>query len=171
MSLYRHFGVGSGVILNYREGGKLRSTCSCTYNKPSSRATASVSPETGKIDHLITKAGKHRNIRARKDLQDWLKRVGLPYHLPHKFRHGNAVYSLKNAKNVTALKAIGQNLMHANLTITDGIYGILSSIDVSNEIFGLARISNSDSNHPSDTLVSLLEQLLIQLKHQRQQLK
>lgn len=40
-SLYRHFGVVSGVILNYREGGKLGSTCSCTYNKASPRAASS----------------------------------------------------------------------------------------------------------------------------------
>jgi len=39
---------------------------------------APVSPETGKFDLAATEAGKHRNIKARKDLQDWLKKVGLP---------------------------------------------------------------------------------------------
>lgn len=61
---------------------------------------ASVSPETGKIDPSIMTVGKHRNIRARKDLEGWLKKVDLPYHSSHKFRHSNAVYSLKNAKDV-----------------------------------------------------------------------
>jgi hypothetical protein len=40
------------------------------------------------------------------------------------------VYALKNAKDISALKAVSQNLMHENLTITDGIYGILSKTDV-----------------------------------------
>jgi len=55
---------------------------------------------------------------------------GLPYHSPHKFRHGHAVYVLSMAKDVAALKAVSQNLMHENLTITDGVYGVLSDTDV-----------------------------------------
>jgi site-specific recombinase XerD len=59
------------------------------------------------------------------------ERVGLPYHSPHKFRHGHAVYALKMAKKgVFALKAVSQNLMHENLSITDGIYGIMAETDV-----------------------------------------
>lgn len=100
---------------------------------------ASVSPETGLIDPLILVAGDHRNIRARKDLQVWLGRVGLPYHSPHKFRHGHAVYALKNAKDIPALKAVSQNLMHSNLSITDGVYGILSDLDVKAQIHGLGK--------------------------------
>jgi hypothetical protein len=37
---------------------------------------------------------------------------------------------LKNAKDVSALKAVSQNLMHSNLSIPDGVYGILSETDV-----------------------------------------
>jgi site-specific recombinase XerC len=58
----------------------------------------------------------------------------LPYHSPHKFRHGNAVYSIKMAKEIAGLKAVSQNLMHSNLSITDGVYGILSQIDVREQI-------------------------------------
>jgi hypothetical protein len=54
--------------------------------------------------------------------------------LPHKFRHGNAVYSLKMAKDIQALKAVSQNLMHSNISITDGVYGILSDNDVKGQI-------------------------------------
>jgi hypothetical protein len=56
--------------------------------------------------------------------------VGLPYHSPHKFRKGNAVYALKLAKDIAALKAVSQNLMHSNISIADGVYGILSDNDV-----------------------------------------
>lgn len=45
--------------------------------------------------------------------------IGLPYHSPHAFRHGHAVYALKLAENISQLKAISQNLMHANLSTTD----------------------------------------------------
>jgi hypothetical protein len=83
--------------------------------------------------------GKHRISRANKDVKGWLNRIGLPYHSPHKFRHGNAVYSIKIAKTVVDLKAINQNLMHSNWSITDGIYGILSREDRKNYITNLGK--------------------------------
>ena len=104
--------------------------------------------------------GKHRNIRARKDLQDWLGRVGLPYHSPHKFRHGHAVYALKNAKDVPALKAVSQNLMHKNLSITDGVYGILSDLDVREQIVTLGKqVENKEE------LIDLLKKLVNQYEN------
>jgi hypothetical protein len=57
----------------------------------------------------------------------------------NKFRHGHAVYSIKLAKTVAELKAISQNLMHSNLSITDGIYGILSREDRKNYITNLGK--------------------------------
>ncbi len=103
---------------------------------------APISPETGEIDPTILTVGNHRNVRARKDLEAFLKSAGLPYHSPHKFRHGNAVYCLKLAKDVQDLKAISQNLMHANLTVTDGVYGILSDNDVVRRIGALGKNSS-----------------------------
>lgn len=100
---------------------------------------ASCDPETGLIDPAVRVVGVHRNIRAGKDLREWLARVGLPYHSPHKFRHGHAVYALKQAKDIPALKAISQNLMHSNLSITDGVYGILSDMDVRKQIQSLGK--------------------------------
>ena len=123
---------------------------------------APVSPETGKIDPTRTTAGKHRNILARKDLEDWLKLVGLPYHSPHKFRHGNAVYSLKNAKDISALKAVSQNLMHKNLSVTDGVYGILSDMDVRKQITMFGKNMTISSNKKD--LVVMLRQLLEELE-------
>lgn len=105
---------------------------------------ASFSPETGLIDPDVVHVGEHRDVRARKDLKDWLSRVGLPYHSPHKFRHGNAVYSLKKAQTVSTLKAISQNLMHSSLKVTDGVYAILDTLDVQDEIHSLGK--NQDDN-------------------------
>ena len=42
--------------------------------------------------------------------------------------------ALKNAKDVSARKAVCQNLMNENLTITDGVYGILSETDIRKQI-------------------------------------
>lgn len=117
---------------------------------------ASVSSETGLIDPAVKVVGIHRNIRARKDLQDWLSRVGLPYHSPHKFRHGHAVYAIKNARTVAALKAVSQNLMHSSLKVTDSIYAILSDVDVQSEIQSLSKIDNKDN----DDLLNLIRDLL-----------
>ena len=125
---------------------------------------ANLSPETGEILPGTFEAGEHRDSRARKDLSDWLARVGLPYHSPHKFRHGHAVYGIKHAKDVQALKAVSQNLMHANLTVTDGIYAILSKEDVQARITSLGVQNNLTSFEQAD-VISLIEQLLSALKN------
>ncbi len=105
---------------------------------------APVSPETGRIVVDPLEVGVHRASIARRDLRLWLDRVGLPYHSPHKFRHGHAVYALKQAKDIPALKAISQNLMHANLSVTDGVYGILSDNDVKAQIHGLGKSEDGE---------------------------
>jgi integrase len=124
---------------------------------------AHLSADRGEIDPVVRRAGIHRTTRARKDLQDWLGRVGLAYHSPHKFRHGHAVYALKHCKDVADLKAVSQNLMHANLGITDGVYGILSEDDVGARIADLGRERSSDGEPGLSVLasrVAALEQLV-----------
>ena len=98
--------------------------------------------------------GENRDQRARKELEDWLSRAGLPYHSPHKFRHGFAVYAIKHAKNMSDMKAISQNLMHANISITDGIYGGLSDMDIKKQITSLTRKPLPDDK---ETLLELLK--------------
>jgi integrase len=107
---------------------------------------AKLETETANLLTGQYQAGEHRHSRARLDLKEWLKKVGLPYHSPHKFRHGHAVYCIKNAKDIQALKAISQNLMHANLSITDGVYGILSEKDIKNQIQNLGKEIESMEN-------------------------
>jgi hypothetical protein len=53
----------------------------------------------------------------------------------------SAKYSRKLAKDIAALKAVSQNLMHSNLSITDGVYGILSDNDIQKQI---AELGNAD---------------------------
>jgi len=47
-------------------------------------------------------------------------------------------------KFASVLKAVSQNLMHENLTITDGVYGILSEKDVREQI---ATLGNDETNN------------------------
>jgi hypothetical protein len=55
-------------------------------------------------------------------------------------------FTLKNVKDIPALKAVSQNLMHKNLSITDGVYGILSETDVRVQIVELSKsITNSET--------------------------
>ena len=63
------------------------------------------------------------------------------------------------------LKAVSQNLMHENLTITDGVYGVLSEKDVMGQIVKLGqKMIRTDKQDLSDviSLVKQLEQLLLQ---------
>ena len=110
---------------------------------------APLSPNTEFIDTNIIRVGDNRDHRARMDLKEWMLKVGLPYHSPHKFRHGFAVYALKNAQDMADFKAISQNMMHSNLSVTDGIYGIFSEEEVKKRITGLNN--NSPDGNLSDT--------------------
>jgi integrase len=56
--------------------------------------------------------------------------AGVPYKSPHKIRHGFGVYGVKNAKDMGQMKAISQNMMHAHMGITDGLYGKLAEDDL-----------------------------------------
>ena len=97
-------------------------------------------PQSGTFDNQVKDVGKHRECRARKDLKEWLNRVSLTYHSPHKFRNGNAVYSVKELRTIDELKAVSQNLMHANLKVNDGVYyGVLSDNDVKERINNLGE--------------------------------
>jgi len=121
---------------------------------------AQVSPDTCKIIPGAVMAGEFRSSIATRDLKQWLKKVGLPYHSPHKFRHGNAVYSIKMAKDIAALKAVSQNLMHSNLSITDGVYGILSDMDIQKQIVSLGNTTLQGEN--KEKLVNLINELIQQ---------
>ena len=58
------------------------------------------------------------------------------------------------------LKAISQNLMHSNISITDGIYGGLSTLDVKNQIIKINKKSIKLSNITKIELVELLQNIL-----------
>ena len=121
---------------------------------------APISPETRKVDPNVASIGKHRSARARKDLCKWLAMVGLPYRSPHQFRHGYAVYSFKHAKDVADWKAISQNMMHSDLSITDRVYGILSGDDVKTRVTGLVKNSENFDHLNREQQKALLKQVL-----------
>ena len=60
-----------------------------------------------------------------------------------------------------ALKAVSQNLMHSNISITDGLYGILSDNDIKGQIAALGRMINSrDAATEFEELIVMTERLL-----------
>ncbi|PKN96987.1 MAG: hypothetical protein CVU42_17645 [Chloroflexi bacterium HGW-Chloroflexi-4] len=122
---------------------------------------APLSPETGTFDRSIKAVGENRTSRAYKDLKELLDRSGLPFHSPHKFRHGYAVFGIKNFTTLAQLKALSQNLMHSNISITDGIYGMLSNGDKKKLLSSFSPATSSaptDLNQKLDEILSLLKQ-------------
>lgn len=65
-----------------------------------------------------------------KGLRRLCDKAGIDYKSAHKIRHGFGVYGVKNAKDMAQMKAISQNMMHANMGITDGLYGKLGEDDL-----------------------------------------
>jgi len=123
-----------------------------------------ISPDTRDIDPQgYMDAGKHRDCRARKDLKRWMGNVNLPYHSPHKFRHGHAVYGLKHSRDVADLKAISQNLMHSSLSITDGVYGILSDDDMKLRISSIGKDNHDSRRKSREKYREVLKQIIHEL--------
>ncbi len=76
--------------------------------------------------------------------------------------NGNAVYSVQHAKDIADLKAVSQNLMHSSLSITDGVYGILSSADGGKRIAGLGgklAAGQVDQGEIAGQIIALAEML------------
>ena len=89
-----------------------------------------------------------------------LNAINVPYHSPHKFSHGYAVYTIKIASDIGELKAISQNLMHSSISITDGIYGILSENDLETKISSLILKESSLNSNSVEELVMITKKLL-----------
>lgn len=79
-----------------------------------------------------------------KDIFELFTRAGLKPMSPHKFRHGHAEYAMKLAKDLADFKMLSQNLMHANLGVTDGIYAILSQDDMYERMSALGKTLQPD---------------------------
>jgi integrase len=85
--------------------------------------------------------GQNRNTALGKRLRLLFAKAGLPYRSPHKFRHGNAVFSLQHAKTMADYKAVSMNLMHNDIRVTDGIYAPLARDEVKARIAELTGAS------------------------------
>jgi integrase len=102
---------------------------------------APLSPETGEIEPGITEIGRYRVCLARKNLRAWLAKVGLPYHSPHKFRHGHVHYGLAHAQTIEDYKAVSLNVMHSSMEITDQFYSVLNDDQVHQRISAMGKNS------------------------------
>ena len=122
------------------------------------------------IAQKVDDVSKHRAQSLRRALRVLFQMAGMPYMHPHLFRHGHAVYGLKNANTMAEYKAVSMNLMHSNIGITDGIYAALPSDDVKEIIGRLGQnvsgtISVSSVN--IDQLATMLLQRMSELKGDR----
>lgn len=121
---------------------------------------APLSPETGLIDPNAVSVGEHRSTLARRNIAAWLELVGLPYHSPHKFRHGHIHYGLAHAKDIADFKAVSLNAMHANMNITDQFYSVLQDGDVESRISALTQnVKQGEKQAVADLLRQALAQI------------
>ncbi|MEX2162233.1 MAG: hypothetical protein WD751_10005 [Anaerolineales bacterium] len=111
---------------------------------------------TGEIDIHDLSPGLHRHNLARRNLRRWLLKIGLPYHSPHKFRHGHIHWAAQQAKDWADYKAVSLNVMHSSTVITDQIYSKLKDKDVQIRIDGLGNLPSNNK----DTEISMLRDFL-----------
>ena len=106
--------------------------------------------------------GRFRVNGLAKNIRALFKRAGLPPMSPHKFRHGNAVYGLKEAKDMSEFKAVSMNLMHSSIGITDSIYAKLTVQDLRERIARLGQ-GTPQADVSKDQIKTVLQSLLSQL--------
>ena len=93
------------------------------------------------------------------------EKAGVEYKGPHALRHGHALYGMQHAKSIEDLKALSLNMMHSNISITDGLYGSLSPENINSTLGGFGTAVDSGVGLP-DT-VTLMRQLLTALARTR----
>ena len=108
-------------------------------------------PDSGEIDPNGHDIGVHRENLARKNLHSWLSKVGLPYHSPHKFRHGHIHFGLNHAESVADFKAVSLNAMHSSMEITDQFYSVLNDSEVKDRIGALGKTRNPELINDQET--------------------
>lgn len=107
-------------------------------------------------------AGEGRRIILSRGIRHICQLAEVRYFSPHKLRHGHVVYALKRVRDMAGLKAVSQNVMHSNVSITDGIYGQFTAEDVHNLIAGLGT-APAQNDGVAD-LAAKLEEVLMALK-------
>jgi integrase len=118
---------------------------------------APLSPETGKIDPGVVSIGEHRATLARRSIKEFIDSKGLPYHSPHKFRHGHIQYGLAHSQSIADYKAVSMNLMHSSMEITDEIYSNLNDGEIQNRISGLKKKDQTSENSELELFRQFLE--------------
>jgi len=98
-------------------------------------------PSTGEIDlnATVQAIGENRGRTVTRNLRAWMNENKLPYHSPHKFRHGHAIYVKKHAKSFADLEALKENLMHESIQTTDRIYGLFNQTDMKERLHNLGN--------------------------------
>lgn len=121
---------------------------------------APLSPETGEIDTNCHEIGQYRVSIARKNLRAWLDKVGLPYHSPHKFRHGFVHYAMAHAQTIEDYKAISLNVMHSSMEITDQFYSVLNDNQVYERVSKLGK-KEGESTVSQDEIFQQFQAFLV----------
>lgn len=103
---------------------------------------APFSPLTGEIDKNNLSSPKTRISLARTYLKTFLEKIDMPYHSPHKFRHGHIQYGMEHCRNVADYKAVSENVMHADISTTDQFYSNHGDEELKNR---LDEINNNQS--------------------------
>ena len=98
--------------------------------------------------------GKTRKTALAKQMRKLFAKADVPYLSPHKFRHGHAVYALQHAKTMADYKAISMNLMHNDISTTDGIYAPLAADDVRERLSRLLEPKTNSSSPITDDAIS-----------------
>lgn len=95
------------------------------------------------FQHKANSTVQGARVRLDKQLKALCVKANVTPMSPHKLRHGHAVYALKQAQDISQLKAVSQNLMHSSLVITDQIYSVLDKQDIHDVI---TRLGHHDNN-------------------------
>ena len=58
------------------------------------------------------------------------------------------------------MKAVSQNMMHGNLNISDGIYGMLSDDDIQQRIVNINKVTHGEKDQSKEEIKKQLTKII-----------
>ncbi len=107
--------------------------------------------EPAVISDNLLKSSEGRRSIFDSNLRELCHAANVPVLSAHKLRHGHIVYGMRNAKTPEELKVLSQNVMHANIGITDGIYGMLPDENIRRVISTFTQKEQQTNEKPIDS--------------------
>lgn len=132
---------------------KIREAKSIYWFAPFSVVCSTSGFEPAVINDNILKSSEGRRSIFDSNLRELCHAANVPVLSAHKLRHGFGRYGVRHARTMEEMKVVSQNMMHENIGITDGLYGVLPEDNMRQVISTFVQTPQTIKNQSEKTNV------------------